>query len=134
MDVYGTDRPNGKFVGVQGKGKNKGYGGALKEKELRDEVAKARTFTPKLDRFILVTTAPGDVVIQKVAREINESHKKEGLFEVDVFAWDEIKHVLQHHPAIIHLYYSGSQPTLHPIIRDAIEAGGQKPETSFSAF
>lgn len=107
VDVYGTDRVHNKWVGVQCKGRSGGYGKALKGKDLREEVEKAKAFRPPLDRFILATTAPNDARIQEVARELNEKNRKELLFEVDVMSWDEIKHVLNRHPRVAAIHCSG---------------------------
>ncbi len=107
VDVYGTDRNHNKFVGIQCKGRSGGFEKALKEKELREEVEKAKAFRPPLDRFILATTAPNDARIQEVARELNEKNRKERLFEVDVMGWEEIKAVLNRHPRIAAFHCSG---------------------------
>ena len=49
VDVHGTDRhEGGRLVGVQCKGEDQGYGGAVTEKELREEIEKAKTFEPPL--------------------------------------------------------------------------------------
>ena len=75
VDVHGTDRhEGGRLVGVQCKGEDQGYGGAVTEKELREEIEKAKTFEPPLQVFVLATTAPNDVVIQRVARTISQEH------------------------------------------------------------
>ena len=73
---------------MQCKGEDQGYGGAVTEKELREEIEKAKTFEPPLQVFVLATTAPNDVVIQRVARTISHEHSQEGLFEVRVQGWD----------------------------------------------
>ena len=75
VDVYGTDRVEGRFVGVQCKGKDQSYGNPLTANELREEIKKAKTFDPPLDVFILATTAPNDATIQKLARELTQKHK-----------------------------------------------------------
>src|ERR1700682_6190097 len=51
-DISGTpnDNPNA-FHGVQCKGKDVGYGATLSERELRDEVDKARNFNPTLSHW-----------------------------------------------------------------------------------
>src|SRR3954471_24396080 len=54
VDVYGTNRVEGIFTGVQCKGKDADYGGVLTEKELREEVAKALIFQPPLGAYVVV--------------------------------------------------------------------------------
>jgi hypothetical protein len=47
VDVFGTDNyERGRFTGVQCKGKDQDYGGALTEDELRAEIKKAETQLP----------------------------------------------------------------------------------------
>lgn len=120
VDVYGTDRVHKKCVGVQCKGRSGGYGKALKEKDLREEVEKAKSFHPPLDRFILATTAPNDARIQEVARELNEKNRKELLFEEDVMGWDEIKAVLNRHPRVVAIHCSGVSPIADLQISEAM--------------
>lgn len=99
VDIYGYDR-KGRFTGIQCKGKDAGLGAEVTEKELKDEVDKAKTFSPKLDVFILATTAPADTKIQQVARDIWQAHKATGLFEVHVIAWDTLQLLLLKHPEV----------------------------------
>lgn len=122
VDVYGTDRVHNKWVGIQCKGRSGGYGKALKEKDIREEVEKAKAFRPPLDRFILATTAPNDARIQEVARELNEKNRKELLFEVDVMGWDEIKAVLNRHPRVAAIHCSGVSTIADLQISDAMNA------------
>lgn len=63
VDIYGHDRLEKKFVGVQCKGKDQTYNEPLTATELREEVEKAKTFRPKLDVFVLATTASNDFKI-----------------------------------------------------------------------
>ena len=94
VDVYGTDRVEDKFVGVQCKGKDQGYGDKLTERELRSEIEKAKNFVPALDVFVVATTAPNDVHIQQIARTISREHKKQGLFEVRVQGWGTLQNYI----------------------------------------
>src|SRR5215469_9474078 len=87
VDVYGRDRLEDAFVGVQCKGKDQSYNIPLTAAELREEVEKAKSFVPKLDVFVLATTAPNDQAIQQLARELSDAHKNAGLFEVRVEGW-----------------------------------------------
>ncbi|MBL7235906.1 hypothetical protein IFJ82_11365 [Novacetimonas hansenii] len=110
VDVYGTNRVENLFTGVQCKGKDADYGGELTEKELRAEVDKALKFQPPLEAFIVVTTAPNDVTIQKIAREISAENKKRGLFEVRVTGWDTLRHRITDHPELVRKYFPDFAP------------------------
>jgi hypothetical protein len=91
VDVYGTDRVEGRFVGVQCKGKDQDYGGKLTKAELRAEIEKAKTFDPPIELFIVATTAPNDATLQKSARLISRDHAKQGLFEVRIDGWGNLQ-------------------------------------------
>jgi tetratricopeptide (TPR) repeat protein len=110
VDVYGTNRVEQLFTGVQCKGKDSDYGGVLTEKELREEVEKALKFEPPLEAYVLLTTAPNDVAIQRVARAISAEHKAAGLFEVRVTGWDTFRHHLASHSDLLVKYYSDFAP------------------------
>jgi len=110
VDVYGHDRRENAFVGVQCKGKDQTYGSALTSSELRDEVEKAKSFVPKLDVFVLATTAPNDQAIQTLAREVSEEHKKTGLFEVRVEGWTTLSQRVTDHEDLIRKYFSDLAP------------------------
>lgn len=110
VDVYGTDRESGLFTGVQCKGKDADYGGSLTAAELRAEVAKALTFQPPLDAFVLLTTAPNDAAIQKIARELSADNKRDGLFEVQVTGWDTFRHYIAERQDVLVKYFSDYAP------------------------
>lgn len=111
VDVYGTDRHEGDWlVGVQCKGKDQGYGGAVTEKELREEIEKAKTFDPPLKVFVLATTAPNDVVIQRVARTISQEHAQQGLFAVRVQGWDTLQQRITDYPEVLGKHFRDLAP------------------------
>ncbi len=105
VDVYGHSI-DGVFTCIQCKGKDGNLGKEVTEKELIDEVEKAKKFVPLPDVFILATTAPNDAKIQEVARKLEEENKKKGLFKVKVWGWDEICQRLVHSPKTIKQFYS----------------------------
>jgi hypothetical protein len=122
VDVYGTDRVEGHFVGVQCKGKDQGYGNPLTAQELQAEVKKAKLFDPPLGVFILATTAPNDTKMQKLARELSRQHKRKGLFEVRVVGWTTLRQWVTDYPDIIKKYF----PDFAPVdIIGAIESDGE---------
>ena len=92
VDIFGHE--NGSVVGVQCKQKDGRLWAKVTPDELEAEVKAARRFEPKLTRFILATTATRDVAVQKRANQLTEQHKKEGLFTVAAWAWEDIWHEL----------------------------------------
>lgn len=111
VDVYGQENSNGSYVGIQCKGKNGNYGVQVTEKELRNEAIKAEKFSPRLSKFILVSTAPHDAPIQAVARQLSTDYEEKGLFKVVYFGWDEIHRKLSNHPDLIDKHYPEQGPS-----------------------
>ncbi len=71
VDLFGIrDGDADWHVGIQCKVKSEGH--ALSEDEVRSEVKKALTFKPPLQEYYIITTAPDDVAMQELAREIYE--------------------------------------------------------------
>ena len=111
VDVFGTDNyEGGRFTGVQCKGKDQDYGGALSEDELRAEIKKAETFVPPLNVFVIATTAPNDVKIQKIARTISKQRTEKGLFEVRVQGWDTLQRLITNHREVLTLHFPDFAP------------------------
>lgn len=114
VDVYGTDYRSGdgalRFVGIQCKGKDAEYGKPVTEKELREEVAKAITFQPPLDLFILATTAPNDASLQAVARSITVDHRQSGKFAVQVKGWDTLRQFITNYPNVVAKHFQDLAP------------------------
>jgi tetratricopeptide (TPR) repeat protein len=111
VDVFGTDNyEGGRLTGVQCKGKDQDYEGALTEGELRAEIKKAETFVPALDVFVVATTAPNDIKIQQVARTISKERTDKGLFEVRVQRWDTLQRLITNHREVLTLHFPDFAP------------------------
>lgn len=116
VDVYGR-REKSEWVGLQCKQK---MDKAVTETELREEVDKATGFEPKLAEFILVTTAPRDAKIQKIARKISDERDD---FSVDVWGWEDVEGLVAQFP----LARRAFDPDYSPIISE--EISGYREET-----
>jgi tetratricopeptide (TPR) repeat protein len=110
IDVYGYFSDRQRLWGVQAKGKDANYGGAVTEAELRNEVNKAKSFNPPISHFTLATTAPRDANLQKFAREITEAHLSQGLFEVQVAGWEDLLSHLARYDEVIEKHYPDQGP------------------------
>ena len=110
VDIYGYDRLENKFVGVQCKGKDQTYGEPLTVAELHAEVEKAKIFRPRLDVFVLATTAPNDFKTQEVARSVTETHEQQGLFEVRVQGWQTLQQWLTDYPDLLTKHFKDLFP------------------------
>lgn len=125
VDVFGRKGGVGDWVAVQCKGKDGRYGKGVTESELKEEVTKAKSFTPKISEFILATTAENDAKIQKIARELTEANKKNGLFSVTVIGWSEIIRKLALHESIIEKHYPNQSLRLKSLgknVEDLVDA------------
>ena len=116
VDVYGyRNRDVAQLVGVQCKKK---LDAGVTEKELRDELGKAKAFKPQLKEFILATTASRDQAIQTIARTItDELSKTDRPINVVVWGWDDIEeHASKYEDA-----YNAFDPTFNPYAKRAYE-------------
>jgi hypothetical protein len=104
VDIFGRD--NGKHTGVQCKLKRDGAAIRLTVVEIDAEVAKARTFVPALDNYIIVTTAGNDTRSTDRTNSISAEHEKSGLFRVTVYGWTEIARRLQDYPDLLKKHFS----------------------------
>lgn len=140
VDVYGTDYSSdpkfGRFTGIQCKGKDAGYGGAVTESELRAEVEKALGFQPPLDVFVLATTAPNDVGIQAAARAISQEHRLLGKFEVRVTGWETLRQYITDFPDVLSKHFADLAPInvveKIDVVRTENAEGLRRIETLFS--
>jgi len=90
VDVFGIPFNDDSYYGIQCKGKNEYIHSQFTEKEINNEIEKAKRFDPPLKKFYLATTAVNDSKIQALIRNKNLENKSKGLFEVHLFAWETI--------------------------------------------
>lgn len=112
VDVYGY-RNDTYLVGVQCKKKLEDK---VTEKELRGEVEKAKNFKPKINEFILTTTAPRDQKIQEIARIITEElAQSDHPIRVYVWGWDDIEEHVSKYASTLKAF----DPSWNPLIEEA---------------
>ncbi len=99
VDLTGLrgDQPE-RIVGVQCKLKSEGQ--RLTEAEVRAEVEKALTFSPPLSEYIIVTTAPDDEKIQKLAHQLSISASENRGFplKIRILGWGSLEREIRRHP------------------------------------
>ncbi len=93
---------------MQCKQKDALTGKRLSAAVLEQEALKAKAFKPKLDAFILATTAPRDAKIQEKARELSATAG----FAVTVWSWDDIAEELFHRIDLLRSIFPIYWPTL----------------------
>lgn len=91
VDLFGIrDGDADRHVGIQCKLKSEGH--ALSEDEVRGEVKKALTFKPPLREYYITTTAPDDVAMQELAREITREFAAASTpMRVFVWGWNTLE-------------------------------------------
>ncbi len=90
IDVYGIPQGENSYYGIQCKGKDEYTAKQLTEKEINQEIEKAKTFEPELKKMYFTTTAVRDAGVQAIIRKKNIEHIKKELFEVHLYAWEDI--------------------------------------------
>ncbi len=115
VDIFAR-RPDGAWVGISCKARSK----TLAVRELDDLVEKARHFEPSLSGFVIATTAPRDVRLQRFAREMTDLQRKAGSFSVAVYSWDDIVDELFDYPEVLSKHY----PTLRGLAAETRNGPG----------
>ncbi len=97
VDLIGTRNGDpAHLVGIQCK--LKGSGAELTEKEVREEFRKALTFKPPLREFFVITTAPDDVAMQELARELAVDAKTLGrVIQFHIWGWNTLEERIDEH-------------------------------------
>lgn len=109
VDVYAYVEKYGGYCGIQCKGKDDYANAQLTEAEIDNEIDKAKTFSPKLKRFIFTTTANKDAVIEQYIRQKDIECIELGLFHIDVFSWEDIVDLLERERPVYNWYLNNCQ-------------------------
>lgn len=104
VDIYGTHSISHELIGIQCK-KKKHFEVPSKQltiAEIDVEIDAAKTFSPRLDHFIIATTGPRDADLQGHIRIQNQS----GLpFKVSLLFWEDYQEFLNEHVGLMYKYY-----------------------------
>lgn len=109
VDIYAYVEKYVGYCGIQCKGKDDYTKAQLTEVEIDNEIDKAKTFSPKLKRFIFATTANKDAVIEQYIRQKDMECIGQGLFHVDVFSWEDIVDLLERERTVYNWYLNNCQ-------------------------
>ncbi|MBB2412237.1 hypothetical protein HEL17_019660 [Escherichia sp. 14.0985] len=104
VDIYGTHSISHELIGIQCK-KKKHFEVPSKQltiAEIDVEIDAAKTFSPRLDHFIIATTGPRDADLQGHIRMQNQA----GLpFKVSLLFWEDYQEFLNEHVGLMYKYY-----------------------------
>ena len=81
----------------------------ITEAEIRGEIEKAKEFRFPLGLYVIMTTSKAGKEIHDLVIEINQEHRKNGLFKVEVFDWLRIEELLEEHPDVC-AWHEGGAP------------------------
>lgn len=118
VDIFGIRDGDATWnVGIQCKLKTDGH--VLAEEEVRQEVRKARTFKPALREYFITTTAPDDVAMQELAREITSEIANEGgNLRVLIWGWNTLEERISEDAAARRAF----DPTFDPFSEQILSA------------
>lgn len=110
VDIFGIPNLEEEYFGIQCKGKSEYNDNhpQFTEKEIDNEIEKAKTFSPKLKKLYFATTALNDSKIQAYIRQKNLDNNKAGLFEIHLFCWETIVDLIDENK-LTYDYYIKSQ-------------------------
>lgn len=99
VDVYVSDSG----IGIQCKNKDKLAGSNLTDTEIKEEVAKAKNYKGRLQKYIICYTGQRDTYLQDEVNKINEEHEKATppLFKVELMSWEEISEEIKEFPDLL---------------------------------
>lgn len=105
VDFYGRLPGDGGLEGVQCKVRRLNRGARLTERQVLDEVGKARGFPQELSVFTIATTAPRDAALQQLALRITDEQREIGSFSVGFAFWEDISDRLRRAPEVFARHY-----------------------------
>lgn len=111
VDVYGIPKGEASYYGIQCKGKDEYVHKQFSEQEVLAEIGKAKSFDPPLKKLYFATTAVKDAKIEAFIRKLNVQHINEGLFEVHLFAWEDIVDLINENKKLKYWYETGQDLT-----------------------
>jgi tetratricopeptide (TPR) repeat protein len=78
---------------------------SLPPAEIEAEVNKAKRFQLPLGKYAILTTGKVSVHAQRKVRQLNQIHKAQGLFEIELYAWENICELIQQYTEVHEAHY-----------------------------
>ena len=125
IDLYGYDAQK-RFTAIQCKKKDpidsEGKlltNSLLTEKLINDEITAAENIeNPSLEKLIFATTSSRDTKVQDIVRAINETRRKQGKFQVDIWFWEDIQIHFEKHIELRYWYFQELLEDIHKYDQD----------------
>lgn len=137
VDLVGyRDEKISKVVGIQCK--KKAPTSTLTETEVRDEVKKALKYLPKLQEYLIITSAKNDTALDQLAQKLSQAQAKKGRkIRIEVWGWGTLEELIDQYPSARQVFDPGWSPSLQKIQTNLDEVAqalrGQSTATQVSA-
>jgi len=92
-------------IGVQSKKKDLDVGKAVTIKDIKEEIRKAKKFSPKLNKYIIITSLPIDSKTETFSRRVNQRYLNGNFFEIEIWCQKKIKELLNKHIEVYKKYF-----------------------------
>jgi hypothetical protein len=103
-----------KVVGIQCK--KKAPTSTLTEAEVRAEVKKALTYSPKLQEYIIITSAKNDTALDQLAQKLSQAQAKKGRkIRLEVWGWGTLEELIDQYLNARQAFDPGWSPSLQKI-------------------
>jgi hypothetical protein len=103
-----------KVVGIQCK--KKAPTSTLTEAEVRAEVKKALTYSPKLQEYIIITSAKNDTALDQLAQKLSQAQAKKGRkIRIEVWGWGTLEELIDQYLSARQAFDPGWSPSLQKI-------------------
>lgn len=109
VDIFGRDIASGNAYGVQCKVRSK----RITFSEIEAEIEKAEDFLPRIQHFIIATTADRDGVLQAKIRSLSEARRAVGQFSVHIVSWNDLTDMLDEHRSVAARFFSFLEDAPH---------------------
>lgn len=108
VDISGFYTKINGYFGIQCKGKDAYNPDAqLTISEINEEIEKAKSFIPKLKKFIFATTANKNSRIEEYIRMKDVESRENGGFLISLFSWEDLTDLIEKHKYVFEWYVIG---------------------------
>ena len=107
VDVYGKPKGEKQYWGIQAKGKDDYSNAKLTEKEITQEIEKAKLFEPNLEVYIIASSSNKDAKTEKFVRLKDIESQENGSFEILLFCWEDIVDLIEENTDTYNWYLNG---------------------------
>lgn len=104
VDIFARKNDTKEWIGIQCKVRSNND---LSEKDILDEIKKAKDFNPDLTCYYVYTTSSRDVIIQEFIRTKYDEILKDYGFKIQILFWEDIEGILKEEKyyLVYHRYY-----------------------------